>query len=424
MIVTIAAAMALGTQNVSRQPINTPKDSLGVAVLNESPRNVIDTELPPRINELVELAWSQAKADAQAKGLPNQKDIDSDKALGKEYSQEVEKELKISKNEEYAARLKKVSEPIIKVAQTMQVKVSWGDPRLSPFDYQIKVVEGDQVNAFSLPGGYIYFYEGLMKYIESDDELAGVIGHEISHASFRHLATLTKEQSKFDLLTLPLILITIMSGGKSGTEALTLAQLANQATSSGWGQKAELAADYGSFQYLQHTPYSPVGLLTFLERLARDQRALEAIDWGIYRTHPPSRERAEKITAYLQAANIPIRRSAVSTSFRVTFKEADKGKYEAYFNKTKLFSMAGNDAADRANRAARQLNDFFDQVPELYEVTLSDSGEIRGRNRLLVSLDRDDATAMGTSLSAAREEALRAIKKSLFFYAYRIWDAR
>lgn len=428
IISVLAAAIVAGStpDTAGILPLRSVRSE--ATVHREHTHGCLEDGLPESVERLVAEAWlqsAQSKDSAQKKPLPNQKDIDADKELGKEYSQEVEKQVKLSKNEEYIARLKRVAEPIVKVAQTTLVNVTWGDQRLSPFDYTLKVVEGDQVNAFSLPGGYLYFYEGLLNYAESDDELAGVIGHEISHASFRHLATLAREQSKLDILTLPLILITIMSGGRGGTQgALTLAQLASQAASSGWSQKAELSADYGSFQYLQHTKYSPVGLLTFMERLARDQRAVEAIDWGIYRSHPPSRERAEKITEYLQAANIPIRRSAVSTSFRVVIKDGADGTAEAFFNNTRLFVMGGQDARVRAKETATRLNEFFDQVPELYEVTLDDSGAILGRRKPLVDLDREDAEAMNTSLGAAREEALKAIKKSLFFYAYRIWDAR
>ncbi len=410
-----------------REPARHPDIFQTRTVASHHDDCLLDDGLDPRIAALVEEAWE--KADEQVaqkqKPLPNQKDIDADKELGKTYSQEVEKTEKLSKNEELIARLKRVSEPIIKIAQTAQVKVLWGDSRLSPFDYNIKVIEGKSVNAFSLPGGYIYFYEGLMTYVESDDELAGVIAHEIAHASFRHLATMSREQNKLDLATLPLILATILSGGRGGSaEIMTLAQLARQSVTSGWSQKAELSADYGSFQYIRMTQFSPVGLLTFLERLARDQKTLEAIDWGIYRTHPPSRERAEKIISYLDAAHIPIRRSTVSTSFRVTLKDGKDGAVEAYFNNTKLFTMAGDTAKDRASQAAAKLNEFFDQVPELYEISVASNGTINGRNRPLVFIDRGDAEAMGTSLSAAREEALRAIKRSLFLYGYRIWDAR
>ncbi|MBX3118422.1 MAG: M48 family metalloprotease [Fimbriimonadaceae bacterium] len=426
MIVTaLAAALLTSSPSASVQIPQSRVNYSGVYVYLDRPFKRVDTELPPVVEYLVSTAWSQAKATDQKQELPNQKDIDADKELGKEYSKEVEKEVKLSKNEEYIARIKRVSEPIFKVAQSTLVNVTWGDQRLSPFDYSIKVVEGDQVNAFSIPGGYLYFYEGLIKYAESDDELAGVIGHEVAHAAFRHLATLSREQSKFDILTLPLILVTILSGGRGGTQgALTLAQLASQAASSGWSQKAELSADYGSFQYLRLTQYNPVGLLTFMERLARDQRAMEAIDWGIYRSHPPSRERAEKITGYLEEAKIPIKRSATSTTFRVVLKETEGGKVEGVFNDTRLFVLGGTDAQARAKEVAVRLNDFFDQVPELYEVSLDEAGAITSRRKQLLQLGREDAEAMGTSLSAARDESLRAIKRALFFYAYRIWDAR
>ena len=80
------------------------------------------------------------------------------------------------------------------------------------------------MNAFSLPGGYVFVFDGLVKYSESDDELAGVLAHEICHAKFRHVATLDKEASKLQAISLPAILIAIFSGGRVARSALSRAR--------------------------------------------------------------------------------------------------------------------------------------------------------------------------------------------------------
>lgn len=350
-------------------------------------------------------------------------DIKRDEDMGKQYSTEADKELKASKNQQMVDRVSRVGGEIAKVARATQVKVLWGDGRLNPFDYKFKVVEGKDVNAFSLPGGYIYIFEGLMNYVESDDELAGVLAHEIAHASGRHLSTMIREQSKFDLLTLPLILVTILSGSHD-VGLLVLRDLANVAGRSGWSQKAETAADYASFQYLQHTNYNSLGLLTFMERLARDQKGVESVDWGILRTHPPTRERAEKITSYLTAAHIPIKRSLVTTSFRVTTKNADKGGIELHFNSRLLVTFNGAGAEQRAKDAELRLNDFFDSVPDLFEVRADGDGTIIGRKSILLRVTSEDAEASKVTVDQLTTQTLSAIKRSIYMLAFHIWDAR
>ncbi len=110
------------------------------------------------------------------------------------------------------------------IANASKVRTTWGDKRLNPFEYTFKVVEED-VNAFSLPGGYIYIYEGLVKYAESDDELAGVLAHEIAHASMRHVATMQREAGKLSAMQNPLILAAILIGGAKGGDAMMVGQL-------------------------------------------------------------------------------------------------------------------------------------------------------------------------------------------------------
>jgi len=371
---------------------------------------------------LVERAWQEA---AQQKLDPkHQADIDGDIKVGKKYSEEVEKEYKISTNEEYVARVQRVSSELAAIAKVNQVTCSWGDKRLNPFDYQFKVVQDEDINAFSLPGGYIYVYEGLCKFAESDDELAGVLAHEIAHASFRHVATLQKEASRLQLVTLPLILIAIFAGGETGANLGTLASLIGTAKGSGWSVSAEEAADYGGFQYMLKSRYNPVGMLTFMERLAKEQRFTDRMDLGIFRTHPPSRDRADTMVEHLNALHIPIRRSIASTAYRVQLRDVDGGKVEAWFDKRKLMTFGGPDAKGRALEAGERLNLFFDTVPDLFDVQLQGEDVVAGRRQPLFRVTADDAKVVGASVKDVTTQSSLAIKRSLYLLAYRVWDAR
>src|SRR5919199_1156903 len=76
------------------------------------------------------------------------------------------------------------------------VPATYGSEKIVPYNYQFFVVDDKDVNAFSLPGGYIYVNKGLLDYVQSDDELAGVLGHEVIHAAHHHVAKLEREQHR------------------------------------------------------------------------------------------------------------------------------------------------------------------------------------------------------------------------------------
>lgn len=375
----------------------------------------------PPVAPPVQQTSEQQKAEKR-----HQDDLAADLAMGKNYADQVLKEEKLSKNKEYIERVNRVGNDLAAIARVHQVEATWGDKRLNPFPYVFHVIEGDDVNAFSLPGGYIFVYEGFMKYIESDDELAGVMAHEIAHASFRHVATLQKESQKLQTVSLPLLLVALLSGGQAGGDALILNQLVGAAIGSGWSLNAEQSADYGGFQYLLQSKYNPVGLLTFMERLARDERSNPArlVDWGIFRTHPPSRERAESLTDLLDAHQIPIRRSAVTETFRCKVVPAEAGGVDVLFGGRKLHTFGGDSALQRADTAADKLNAFFDQVPELFEVRALSDGVIEGKRRFLFRITAEDAALAGVTTMELAEKVENTVKRSLYMLAYRVWDGR
>lgn len=374
----------------------------------------------PRVATIVERAWEEQDKAEKA----HQDDLARDRELGKKYSEQADKELKASSDKDQLARLQRIGAEMAEIANRTKVNSLWGDKRLNTFEYSFKLVEGKDVNAFSLPGGYIYFYDGLMKYAESDDEVAGVIAHEIAHASLRHVATLQREQEKLTRIQLPLILLAIFTGGATAAaNTIGVTGLVGQATGSGWSQKAEEAADYAGFQYMVQSKYNPTAMLSFMERLAVDERNRPTIDWGIYRTHPPSRERANALLSYMEQAKIPPRRSIVTTTFRTTVKPGDDGTVQVLFGKRRLVSLAGDGALARADQMAEVLNAFFDTTPELYEISSGDDGLILLRRQPLLRLTKDDALAAKQDLPTLKAQTIRNMQASLFSLGFKIWDA-
>jgi predicted Zn-dependent protease len=360
----------------------------------------------------------QQKAEQQ-----HQKDIQSDVDMGKKFVIEVEKEEKLSENKEYIDRVNRIGQELAAIAQQEKVEVNWGDKRLNKFDYTFKVIKGDEVNAFSIPGGFIYVYEGLIKYAESDDEIAAVLAHEISHAEQRHIATLMHNTSKASVPAFIAVLAAIASGNPQAIgPVIMVASNVLQSLTSGWSVDAEKSADHGGFQYMLKSKYNPTAMLTFMERLAQDEHndAARNQDWGIYQTHPPGRERANAITKDMQRWNIPIQRSAVTTRFRAEVKPGKEG-VDIWFNKRKLYTFAGTDALKRADDAASRIDRAFDQGPSLYEVA-SNGNDVTVRRSVLFTVQPEDAAAANTTRRELVDKAIQSVRATLYNYAFNVWQ--
>ena len=344
-------------------------------------------------------------------------EIKKDVEQGKEYVKELEKDLKLSADETLIEHVKKLGDRLAAVANKTAIPATYGDSRLSPFDYSFKVVVDKDVNAFSVPGGFIYVHTGLLDNSESEAELAGVLAHEIAHASHRHLHTLAREYSKASTLTtIAALVVAVFAEGRDAVNTLNAQQLFLMALTSGWSEKAELDADQAGFRYMVETGQNPVGLLTFMERLAfKEQRLGPKIDWGIQRTHPPSRKRVEALRKLLKDNNYAIARSQVTTSFRVTAKEVE-GRHALSFGEFPLFSIGGADAASRAAKATEDLNKFFDSSPQLFAIR-ADGNRLVWFSRPLVEFRAGDVE--GKTAEQAAHAALASVKNALFSLEFR-----
>lgn len=123
---------------------------------------------------------------------------------------------------------------------------------------EVKIIDADVLNAFATPGGFIYVYTGLIKYLDTADDLAGVMGHEIAHASERHSSNQMKKNLSVQLLS------QILLGEGSASQ---LAQLATGFFSLKFSRDDEADADDHSVIYLSDTDYACNGAATFFEKL-------------------------------------------------------------------------------------------------------------------------------------------------------------
>lgn len=143
------------------------------------------------------------------------------------------------------------------------------------FPWRVRIIHNDTIqNAFCTPGGYIYVYTGLMKYLESEDQLAGVMGHEMAHAEKRHSTDAMTREFGANLL-LELIF---------GTNKAQLLQVATGLAQLSFGRDAETEADNCSVDWLYQTSYNPVGAAGFFEKIQKEKNQVNIPEF--LSTHP------------------------------------------------------------------------------------------------------------------------------------------
>lgn len=182
--------------------------------------------------------------------------IQDDIALGKEFSKQIESDPKTypllpeQGNEQVYSYIRRITNKILNAGNVAYRK---------EFAWQVKIIDDSKtLNAFAVPGGYLYVYTGLIKYLDTEDQLAGVMGHEIAHAAQRHSTRQLTKIYGIDALR------QILTGNK---DADAFSQLALGLVSLKFSRKHEAEADDYSVNYLCGTSYDAAGAAGFFEKL-------------------------------------------------------------------------------------------------------------------------------------------------------------
>lgn len=157
------------------------------------------------------------------------------------------------------------------------------------FDYTVHIIDADVLNAFAAPGGNMYFYTGLIKFLDEEDDVMGVMGHEIAHADRRHSV---KQMLK---LYGTQWLINAALGEDPGAIKQVLANVAGAGAALKFSRTHEAEADDYSVTYLSHTDYRCDGAAVFFQKL--DSAGLTSSVPEFLSTHPDPENRVENIQA-------------------------------------------------------------------------------------------------------------------------------
>jgi beta-barrel assembly-enhancing protease len=210
-------------------------------------------------------------------GFGNWYSFESEIALGKEYSGIVEANLKLLDDPLVTEYVNRIGEMLVKHSD-------------AKVPFTIKVVDCDELNAFTLPGGFLYVNYGVILFAEDEAELAGVMAHEIAHVAARHATRQMTRTKMFSLMSLP---VELAGGGILGQAIQLAAGFAKPMEMLKFSRGFESEADYFGLEYLYAAGYDPQAFISFLERAGAEEKNLGK--WGgLFSTHPLMTSRIKK----------------------------------------------------------------------------------------------------------------------------------
>lgn len=208
-------------------------------------------------------------------------EVPPDKELGRAFVTEALRQFKFVKDPEITRLVHRVGRQLVDTTGS------------NPEGYHFLVVRESQLNAFAIPGGYIFLFEGLLGQISSVEEMAGVLAHEIAHVQKNHFFKDQKKIMAMDLATIAAILL-------AGPEAAVLAQGASINMRLQYSRQNEEEADATGLIYLRRAGYNPEGLLRFFETLASYEQFNPPILPSYFSTHPGVQERLRTVSVLLR----------------------------------------------------------------------------------------------------------------------------
>ena len=208
---------------------------------------------------------------------------EDDMELGRQIAAQIE-----SNPDQFPVLRKEQYPDLYKHLEKIRDKILASDEVLhrDDFSWELKVIENDTMyNAFCTPGGYIYVYSGLIRFVQSEDELAGILAHEIAHGDLRHS---TDQMTKaFGLQTLVRIV--------AGSDVEQLTQVGVNLLGLSFSRSDEEDADLSAVNFLNDTDYHPRAFSAFFKRMESRHGSPGVLQF--LSTHPNPDHRIEKIEA-------------------------------------------------------------------------------------------------------------------------------
>ncbi|MFL5464219.1 MAG: M48 family metallopeptidase [Gemmatimonadaceae bacterium] len=217
-------------------------------------------------------------ASLTACGISQQQEVQ----MGQEYAQQINAQLPIIQDPELNRYINVLGDSIAKLTSRRDL------------DWHFFIVDAKDVNAFAVPGGFIYVNRGLIERTDQMDEVAGVLGHEIGHVLKRHtIKQMEKAQGANIGVTLACILTSICNSQVAGAAI----NIAGGAVFARFSRQDEAEADQEGFNNVVRAGISPVGMVTMFQKLIAERRSQPGAVESWFRTHPLEEDRIQAIQA-------------------------------------------------------------------------------------------------------------------------------
>ena len=208
--------------------------------------------------------------------------VEQEVKMGKETAQALEAKYGLSQDYYLNERVNRIGQRLAAVCGRNDVS------------YSFKVLNANEVNALACPGGFIYVFKGLLDYMPTDTELAGVLGHEVGHVAKKHTVHSIEKQ-----LWTSLILIAATRG-----QGLGLVQAAQQALFAGYSRTDERGADKEGVNNTIKAGFNPYAMLITVQKLDDLSKQGGGANYGLFSSHPEPEERVKRVMKQLKSYNI------------------------------------------------------------------------------------------------------------------------
>ena len=181
-------------------------------------------------------------------------------------------------------------------------------------NYTFTIINSEEVNAFSIPGGYVFVDAGLLNFVHSDDELAAVLGHEMGHVERRHVVSLSQ--------TVKVLEVVLQAAGIFVPSVGRFGNLAGNLLLTKISRVDELQADQYGLMLMSQAGYDPDGMVAFLKRLETIHPEHRSLFGRYFETHPALGDRVKHLAGYPQ-----LDRPATSAVLAEAIHDEDTGRY-------------------------------------------------------------------------------------------------
>jgi predicted Zn-dependent protease len=221
--------------------------------------------------------------------------IEEEKKLGKKILLEIEKNVELVRDPTLQTFLDRMGHSL--VAQVGPTS----------FDFKFYLIKATEPNAFAIPGGYIFVTTGLIVFAENENEIVGVLSHEISHVTARHVAQMVERSKRLSIASMAAVIAGLLlgGGGQGSQAAAAMAMATAEALALKYTRENETDADHNGLQYMIKAGYDPNGLISFLNRLNKISLAVAPQIPAYLSTHPTTENRISLLENLLQIGPKP-----------------------------------------------------------------------------------------------------------------------